>query len=265
MDTSVFITDNNIVIDDTDSDTSSTSTADELKVFSNEIKHSQNIKLQLIEQFVNPIQSNGFYNKTNSQEIEDGFELALLRLVHIWFSSDGVINFTNLTKYMDLNKTVCKEIEEFFIDNPGVMSDSDFYSTDAGIAIRTVWYEFLSAREFFKYVHETHQLVPTNENFFAFVNQFFPLVHFSTNTSASSELNEQDKLNEIYNAFSFGQNKFHVQYSTYTKTENQMIHKGFIHNIFVNNIELFALESAQIRKFVDLDKIYWTKTELRYS
>jgi len=258
MDISVFITDNDFITEDTDSDTSSTSTADELKVVPSEEKVEQNIKLQLMEQLVKPIQSHMFYDKEKSQEIEDGFELSLLRLVHIWFSLDGVINFPNLTKYMDSNKSESRELEDFFVENPGVMTDSDFYSTDAGIKIRKAWYEFLSARDFFTYIHETHQLVPTNENFFLFVKQFFPLVNIN------SSPNNQDNLDEIYSAFSFGENKFNVVYSTYSLTDNQIIHKGFAHNIFVNGVEIFVLESCQVRKLVDLDKIYWTKTELRY-
>jgi hypothetical protein len=260
MDTSVFITDNQVIIEDTDSDTSSTSTVEELNILSNGKKVEINIKSELVEKFVKPINSHGFYDKAKSQEIEDGFELSLLRLVHLWFSSDGVINFTNLTKHMDSNKMESKELEEFFIDNPGVMSDSDFYSTDAGIAIRKAWYEFLSGRDFMKYVHETHQLIPSNENFLIFVKQFFPLINFYVNPNS----NEQEKLNVIYDAFSFGENKFHVIYSTYSQTDSQIVHKGFVHNIFVNNSELFVLESAQIRKLIDLDKIYWSKTELRY-
>ncbi len=257
MDTSVFITDNYMVIDDTDSDTSSTSTVDELQGE----KVETNIKSELSDKFVKPIQSHMFYDKESNSEIEDGFELSLLRLVHIWFSTDGVINFKKLTKYMDGKKAESIQLEEFFVDNPGVMTDSDFYSTDAGIAIRKAWYEFLSNREFFKYVHETHQIAPTNESFFTFVKQFFPLV----NIYETSCTNEQEKLNIIYNALNFDDYKFRVVYSTYSQTDSQIIYKGFVHNIFVNEVELFVLESAQIRKLIDLDKIYWTKTELRYS
>jgi len=257
MDTSVFITDNNMVIYDTDSDTSSTSTIDELW---NE-KVETNIKSELSDKFVKPIQSHMFFDKESNSEIEDGYELSLLRLVHIWFSSDGVMNFKNLTKYMDGKKAESSQLEDFFVDNPGVMTDSDFYSTDAGIAIRKAWYEFLSNREFFKYVHETHQIAPTNESFLTFVKQFFPLVNIYGNSCD----NEQEKLNIIYNSFGFDDYKLHVVYSTYSQTDNQIIHKGFVHNIFVNDVELFVFESAQIRKLIDLDKIYWTKTELRYN
>lgn len=262
MDTSVFITDTNqfTIIEDSDSDTSSTSTVEELKNEADE-KVETNIKSDLIDKFVKPIQSHMFYDKESNQEIEDGFELSLLRLMHIWFSTDGVINFKNLTKYMDGKKAESSQLEEFFIDNPGVMTDSDFYSTDAGIKIRKAWYEFLSNREFFKYIHGTHQVTPTNESFLIFIKQFFPLI----NGNWISCDNEQEKLNIIYNAFSFDDYKFRVVYSTYSQTDSQIIHKGFVHNIFVNEVELFVLESAQIRKLVDLDKIYWTKTELRHS
>jgi hypothetical protein len=261
MDTSVFITDNNIIIDDSDSDTSSTSTVEELNTFKNEKSGDSNIKSELMDRFVKPIQSHMYLDKDKSLEIEDGFEVSLLRLLHIWFSSDGVINFNNLTKHMDLEKTESIELEDFFLDNPGVMTDSDFYSTEAGIKIRKSWYEFLSNRAFFSYVNKSHQLAPDNANFFNFIKNFFPLVNFYENLN----YNEQEKLNIIYKAFSFSLNKFHVVYSTYTRADNELGHKGFVHNIFINDIELFVLESTSIRKLNNLDQIYWTKTELKYS
>ena len=242
MDTSVFITNNSIIIDDTDSDTSSTSTADEFKEFTNEKKNETKRKSNILDKLIKPIQSHMYVDNETLQEIEDGFELSLLRLLHLWFSSDGVINFPNLTKYMDTNKAECKELEEFFIDNPGVMIDSDFYSSDAGIKIRKAWYKFLSDRDFFQYIHGTHQLVPDNSIFFTFIKQFFPLVNTNLND------NDQEKLNRIYSDFSFGDYKFKVIYSTYSQKDNQIIHKGFIHNIFVNDIELFVFESTQVRK-----------------
>lgn len=261
MDTSVFITDNNIIIDDTDSDTSSASTVEELKISKNEKTDVSSIKLELMDRFVKPIQSHMYIDKDKSLEIEDGFELSLLRLLHIWFSSDGIINFEHLTKYMDREQSESIELEEFFLDNPGVMIDSDFYSSEAGIKIRKSWYEFLSNRVFLSYVNISHQLVPDNTNFFMFIKHFFPLVNFHVNLNN----NDHEKLNIIYNAFSFGPNKFHVVYATYTKADNEIRHKSFIHNIFINDIELFVLESTSIRKLNNLDNIYWTKTELRYS
>ena len=261
MDTSVFIIDNNIIIDDTDSDTSSTSTVEELKTFQNVKLDDSNIKLELMDRFVKPIQSHMYFDTNKSQEIEDGFELSLLRLLHTWFSTDGIINFEHLTKHMDLGKSESIELEEYFLDNPGVMTDSDFYLSEAGIKIRKSWYEFLSNRAFFSYVNNFHQLIPDNANFFQFIKNFFPLINFNGNP----DYNEQEKLNIIYNANSFGTNKFHVVYSTYTRVDDELRHKGYKHNIFINDIDLFVLELTSIRKLSNLDQIYRTKTEFRYS
>ena len=255
---SVFITDNNIITNDSDSETSSTSTVEELKA-SND-KNISNIKSKLMDSFVKPIQSHMYLNKEKALEIEDGFELSLLRLVHIWFSTDGVINFDRLTKYIDKSKKESQELEDLFLDNPGVMLDSDFYSSGTGVKIRNTWYEFLSNRAFFTYVHKSHQLVPDNANFFQFIKYFFPLVKFYENSN-----NEQEKLNIIYNGFSTEVNKFHVIYSTYAKVDEEFAHKGFVHNIYVNETPLFIFESSNIKQSINLEKIYWTKTELRYA
>jgi len=91
-----------------------------------------------------------------------------------------------------------------------------------------------------------------------FVKHFFPLVDFIGN------YNEQEKLDKIYSTLSFGDNKFQVVYSTYSKIVQEMIHKSFVHNISVNKTELFVLESTNIRKTNNLEQIYWTKTELTY-
>ena len=170
-----------------------------------------------------------------------------------------LINFTYLTKHLDLEKTESIELEDFFLDNPGVMIDSDFYLSKAGIKIRKTWYEFLSNREFFKYLHNTHQLTPDNKNFFSFIKHFFPFVNFNGN------YNEQEKLNIIYDTFSYGSNKFSVFYSTQSHMDGENINNKFTHNIFINNIELFILESENIRNKSNLEHIYWTKTELRYA
>ncbi len=259
MDTSIFITDTNMIMDDTDSETSSTSTVEELKNNKNENnKPDSNIKNKLASKFPKPIKSHGFHNKEQNQEVDDGFELSLLRLLHILFSSDGVINFAYLTKHMDMNKKESRDLEEFFIDNPGVMDDSDFYSTEAGIAIRKTWYNFLSGREFFTYVKNSHQIAPDISNFLAFVKQFFPLVDFIGN------YNDQEKLDIIYSTFSVADYNFKAVYSTYSRVDNELVHKGFVQNIMVNGTELFVFESTNIKKINNLNKIYWTKTELRY-
>ena len=258
MDTSIFITDTNIIQSDSDSSTSSASTADEL-IQTVQLNANSNYKNILIDQFVKPIKSHGFFDREQNKVIEDGFELALLRLSHIFFSSNGVMNFTRLTKWMDMNKLESQELEEFFLDNPGVMDDSDFYSSEAGISIRKAWYNFLSNRNFFTYIHSTHQIVPDISNWFAWINNFFPAINFSNGQ------NEQDKLNIIYSALSWTDTNFQVIYSSFKKTNNEIEQYGFIQNIIVNGIELFLFESTNIKKQTNINQIYWTKTELSYS
>jgi len=258
MNTPIFIIDNNIIVNDSDSDTSSISTAEEILTYNN-FKSNTNIKSQLMEIFIKPIQSYMYLDKDKSQEIIDGFELSLLRLVHIWVSIDGIINFEYLTKHMDLSTTESKELEDFFFENPGVMIDSDFYITDAGIKIRKAWYNFLSNRNFFNYINKFHQLVPDNENFYQFIKYFFPLIKFNEN----SNNDEIKKLNIIYNSFSTNLYKFHVNYLQNTQIEDSIIYKNFKHNIFVNNTELFIF-IGNIKQFVNSNQIIWSKTELKY-
>ncbi len=265
MDTSIFITDTNMILSDSDSSTSSASTADELNCQSSQqgqqdqVSSNQNYKNILVEQFVKPIKSHGFFDKEQNKVIEDGFELVLLRLSHLFFSSDGVINFPRLTKWMDQTNLESQELEEFFLNNPGVMDDSDFYSTDAGIAIRKAWYGFLSGREFFTYIHSTHQIAPTITNWFMWIKSFFPKITWDDN------LSDHEKINLIYSMFSWQNVKFQAVYSTYCKLNGDIIHKSFVHNIIINSIELFILESSTIRKSHSPEEIYWTKTELTYA
>jgi hypothetical protein len=258
MDTSIFILDNNIIINDSDSDTSTTSTVEELKNHNNKNIES-NVKTNIKTEFVKPIQSHSYFDKEQNKDIDDGFELSLLRLLHIWFSKDGVINFSYLTKHMDQEKVESIELEEFFLNNPGVMFDSEFYLSEAGIKNRKSWYEFLSNRKFFKYVHNTNQLSPHNSNFLSFIKEFFPFVNFN------EIYNEQEKLTIIYNTFSYGLYKFSVLYLTDSHIDNENINDKFIHNIFINDIEVFLFESINIKQISNSNHTYWTKTELRYS
>ena len=256
MNTSLFITNTDIIEDDSDSDTSSTSTIEEL----NEQFHVNNndsIKNKLKNKLVKPIKSCMYFDKDKNENVEDGYELVILRFLHIFFSTDGVIKFNHLSNLMDMDKKECRELEDFFVDNPGVMTDSDFYSSDAGIKIRKEWYDFLSNREFFTYVHVSHQLFPDNKNFLLFIKHFFPLINFI------DESNDQEKLDVIYSHFNF-ENNLQVVYSTYFKIENDFIHKSFIHNISVNKIDLFIIESTSVIQVNNINKLFFTKTELRY-
>lgn len=260
MDTSIFITDTNMILSDSDSSTSSASTADELNYKPYQLDQvNSNYKNMLVEQFVKPIKSHGFFDKEQNKVIEDGFELVLLRLSHLFFCSDGVINFPRLTKWMESTNLESQELEEFFLDNPGVMDDSDFYSTDAGIAIRKAWYGFLSGRAFFTYIHSTHQIEPTISNWFVWIKSFFPKITWD------DKLSDHEKINLIYSMFSWQNVEFQAVYSTYCKLNGDIIHKSFVHNIIVNSIELFILESSTVRKSHSPEEIYWTKTELSYA
>jgi hypothetical protein len=259
MDTSIFITDNNIILDDSDSDTSSLSTVDELKSYKCYDDSYIITRTQLADKIVKPIKSHSFYYKEQNQEIQDDFELALLRLIHIFFGSDGVINFTRLTKHMDLNNLKSKQLEDFFLDYPGIMDDSDFYSTEAGIKLRITWYNFLSDIDFFTYVHQTHQIIPSNDNFLSFITNFFPLINLNDCHTI------QDKLSIIYSAFSFYDIDFQVVYMSNLQIDNEIISDSFTHHIIINGIELFLLKSIQIKNIDNTKKYYRIYTELKYS
>ena len=251
-----------IIADDTDSATSSASTIEEL----NEQFHlneqfqlidinnlEQTVRNKLKNKLIQPIKSYTYFDRDKGVDVEDSYELVLLRLLHLFFSIDGFINFNYLTINMNMDIKECQEIEEFFINYPGVMIDSDFYSSDAGIIIRKQWYEFLSNRDFFTYVHVNHMLFPSNNNFLIFIKHFFPLINFFNNP------NDQAKLDVIYSHFNC-ENNFKVCYSTYSKIESK-----FIHNISVNDINLFIIESISVTELNDQTKLDFTQTKLRYS
>jgi hypothetical protein len=126
MEKSIFIYTDDII--DTDS-TTSTASEDYLE---NYYPKSDELKNSLIK----PILPKPFIDPVSGQEIDDSYELSLLRIFHLIFGSDGIINFNNLTKYMDLNKKECQDLYDFFIDYPGIFDDYQFYYSDAGIIIR---------------------------------------------------------------------------------------------------------------------------------
>lgn len=208
----IFIT-NNMIVDDTDSDTSSISSTNDMI--------DSNTKIDLINNLIKPINSYFFYDNEIAQEINDGFELSILRLLHIFFSIDGVINFTLLKKNMDAININSIELENFFLDIPGVMYDSDFYLSDSGIKIRRLWYNFLSNRDYFTYVNNNHQLESSNDNFIMFFRIFFPLIN-------------TNKIEYIYDAFSNINYKF-----------NSDNYNGLNHDIYINNIKIFIFKSTK--------------------
>ena len=134
---SKFQQNNNKVYSESDSTTSTTSYEEE--------KFDDTIKMVNIfkEQLIKPVMYQSFNRQYSDQEIDDSFELALLRFLHLVFSVDGVINFDNLTKYMD-DSLSCNTLKEYFEENPGVMNDYEFYYTGAGTDIRAKFYDLLS-------------------------------------------------------------------------------------------------------------------------
>ena len=214
----IFIT-NDIIVDDTDSDTSSVSSINNM--------FDTSTKIDLINNLIKPINSYFFFDSEIAQEINDGFELSILRLLHIFFSIDGVINFPLLKQKMDVTNINSVELENFFLDIPGVMYDSDFYLSNCGIKIRKLWYKFLSNRDFFTYINNNHQLEPTSNNFILFFQTFFPLIN-------------TNKIEYIYDAFSNINYKF---------TSNN--YNGLNHDIYINNIKIFIFKSTRMKTIIE--------------
>jgi hypothetical protein len=213
----------------TDSDTSTASSIKSLDDANNSLLKSCLIQPVLPRAFINPCTNN---------EINDAFELSLLRFIHLIFSTDGIINFTNLTSIMDLNNLQSRELYDFFIDNPGVMNDYSFYYSDAGIHLRIKWCNFLMSRPF---EYKNNQLHPCINNFFNFFE------HFTTIKFNNIDLNlspEQNKLNIIYSHLNWNWKSLSVTSGVY-KTPNT---NSFIQNIVINGINMFVWEIMSVRE-----------------
>jgi hypothetical protein len=240
---------------DTDSDTSSASSYTEEKLNFSEEKN------KIISNLISPIKAHPYFDQKLNLLINDSYELSILRFLHIIFDNDGIIHFKNFTKFMNTIKKECNELEDFFINNPGIMSDSDFYSSAAGIKLRHKWYCFLSNKQFFSYVNNTHQLYPNNKNFLQFITEYFPQIIEIQDSSK----NEQEIINIIYSKLNFRFTQLSAIFSTYTKFLDDTIHKAFVHNIYIDNIEVFIFESLYIIEKKNLNVLYFTKTEITYS
>jgi len=248
---------------DYDSDDSSTTSAS-----SNSVNNDNNINIDkeksLKNELIKPIQSKSFNNNNKNIIINDAFELSLLRFMHLIFSFDGLINFDNLNKWMDLNNPLCIELNDFFIDNPGFMFDSDFYYSETGQQYREKWFELLSNRQFFNYKNNFNtEIYPSIENFYKFLENFFPKLIFMN--QGVNLMNEQEKLENIYNSLNFNFESFKILYGTYNKLENNMIHFSSIQNILINNINIFVWEIVSVKELINnnLSEIY-SESEFRY-
>lgn len=242
MEKSIFIYNNDF---DTDS---STSTPSEDYTSYYYPKKSDELKNLLIK----PILPKPFNDPNTGIEIDDCFELSILRFLHLIFGSNGVINFTNLTKYMDLTKKNCQELYEFFLDNPGIFHDCEFYYSDAGLILRKKWVDFLSSINLIIY--------PNIKNQIKLLENFFPKLNINYNTSNNIILQE------IYSQLNFNWESLEVKYDESKKIVNTSIHQNYNQNIFINSSLIFIWSITTITDEINnIPTIIYSNSELIYS
>lgn len=226
------------ILNDTDS---TTSTASEDYLENYYPKKSDELKNSLIK----PILPKPFNDPNTGLEIDDCNELSLLRFFHLIFGSDGIINFTNLTKYMDLNKKECQELHDFFLDYPGIFPDYQFYYSDAGINIRKKWFE----------------LINLSISEFNIINQIKLLENYFPKLTVNSN-NTNDILQEIYSQLNFNWDSLKVKYEESNKQVDKLKHKTLNQYIYINDSLIFIWSITIISE--ELNVIY-INSELRYS
>jgi hypothetical protein len=209
------------------------------------IENANKIKNILKEQLIQPIMGKPFKPLFSENEIDDSFELALLRFCHLVFSVDGVINFNNLSKFMDMNSPKCNQLYEYFMDNPGVMMDYSFYYSNAGIDIRTKWFELLCGCNFFTYKvtslsENKKEIDPSLDNFFEFFENFFPNLN-------THEYTIQERLDTMMVQLNFNFESFEVNQSNYQKIIVNTVHSSILLNFKINQIDMFILEITRLK------------------
>jgi hypothetical protein len=229
---------------DTDS---STSTVSEDYLENYYPKKSDELKTLLIK----PILPKPFNDPNTGIEIDDCFELSILRFFHLIFGSNGIINFTNLTKYMDLDNKDCQELYEFFLDNPGIFPDYEFYYSYAGIILRKKWVDFLSGRNF-EYKKDDSIIYPNIKNQIKLLETFFLKLNINYNT------NNADILQEIYSQLNFNWDSLTVKYDESDKQET------FNQYIYINKSLIFVWSMTTIIEEIN-NTIVYSNSELRYS
>ncbi len=249
---------------ETENDSSTSTTEYESKEYDYEtqlIENTNKTKNILKELLIQPVMGKPFKPLFSDNEINDSFELSILRFIHLIFSVDGVINFDNLTKYMDMSSSVCNKLYEYFMDNPGVMIDYSFYYSNTGIDIRTKWFELLSSHNFFTYKEESskQEINSSLDNFFEFFKNFFPNLDQAGNT-------HQDKLNTMLSQLNFNFESFEVIYSTYQKIITNTVHSSQIINFKINGIDLFVLEMTKLKDISkEIPVEVFSNSEFRYA
>ena len=179
-------------------------------------------------------------------EIDDSYELSLLRYMHLMFGNDGIINFDNLTKYMDLNKKECQEIQDFFINYPGIFPDYQFYYSDAGIIIRKKWFEIISLFNFDF----------TIKNQIKLLEKIFPKLITNSN-------NLVDILEDIYSQLNFNWDSFYIKCDEIQEKFDNNINIILNQKIFINNILIFIWSITTIKDKITNNCIY-SNSEFRY-
>jgi hypothetical protein len=247
---------NNNSQSDVDDDSSTSSTSFEQN---QDVCKVQLVKDNLREQLIQPVMSRPFTQLYSDNEIDDSFELSLLRFMHLVFSKDGKIDFNNLIKYMDMNNSKCQMLYEYFMINPGVMIDYEFYYSNAGLDIRTKWFELLSNHNFLIYKKDKKELDHTQDNFFNFFEKFFPRLLLNGD-------NSQEKLSNIYSQLNFNFESFEVIYSTYQKIVSSTIHSNTLHYIKINGIDMYIWEMTKLKDISSGNPfVIFSNSEFRYA
>jgi hypothetical protein len=224
-------TDKSDISEDTDSDTSSASDYDNSEAY-------QLAKQDLITQLIEPVNGTNldFYSDDYFEfvKMNDSFEIIFLRIIHLLFGSisDGIINFTNLKLYMDLDNDECSDLLNFFIENPGIMSDSNFYQSMTGLSLRNKWATLLSHRKFFSYEKTNWEVKPCLNNFYEFVKNFFPEVGLDSNENK----HHQTLINHIYSRLNFNYEKLDVIWEL-INFENS---NKSIQYIYINGFDVYS-------------------------
>lgn len=255
----LFIENNTNINLDTESDTSTTSEAEEFSFLNNKL-------IELRESLIQPINGQDITVSDEFQNfnviVNDSFEITFLRILHLFLNNNGVLNFDHLKYLMDLNVKTCNELFDFLLDNPGIMYDKDFYSSLAGKRLREKWICFLSNKSFFNYMkNNSYQIYPSIDNFYAFIKNYFPKINIDQNFP-----NEQVKLNYIYNKLNFKFDSVRVIYGVYNKITDNIIHSGQIQNININGFDMFILEYSNVKEITSKDiKMISSHCDFRYN
>ena len=131
---------------------------------------------------VDPVQYNLISFKDNKNKISytDCFEISLLRFLHAVFlkkdENSFKIDIDRMKCFMNINR-FCKQIIQFFTNNPEIYLDKDYYEND-GYTIRTKWCIFLNNRPFFRYkLQNKFEVCASLDNLITFFQVFFPKIY----------------------------------------------------------------------------------------